>query len=144
MNTPTQRIALNAETVNSDNSPPIDCMTAQQMFQIVHGGTAGSEFEFNCLNPSVKAGWKRLAAMVTGLKLGALEVAEQKCKEACGGSAPSAGYDYFDEVCGLLRVTRQQRDDKEAEIAEFRRKLKAIKLLVEIRHHDDIAAIVED
>lgn len=31
-------------------------------------------------------------------------------KEACGGSEPSEGYTWVDELAGLLRVTRLQRD----------------------------------
>lgn len=49
-----------------------------------------------------------------------LAVAEAKCKEACGECVPSGGYDYFDEVCGLLRVTRCQRDQALEELARLR------------------------
>jgi hypothetical protein len=116
-----------ALAANSQPSPPIYGMTAKQMFQIVYGpGTAGSEFEFDCQNPVVRSGWMRLAAVVSGLKSGALLVAEQKCKEACGDSAPSAGHDYFDEVCGLLRVTRGQRDDASRQLQSAQEKLNAM------------------
>ncbi len=37
----------------------------------------------------------------------------KKLREACGGSEPSAGHSLIDEVCGLLRVTREQRDAAE-------------------------------
>lgn len=35
------------------------------------------------------------------------------------GGKPSAGHDWIDEVLGLLRVARQQRDDAEAQLAKF-------------------------
>ncbi len=38
-----------------------------------------------------------------------------KLMEACGTSEPSAGHDWVDEVCGLLRVARCQRDAAWAE-----------------------------
>src|SRR6266540_2560493 len=46
---------------------------------------------------------------------------EAKLREACGGSEPSGGHDYADEVIGLLRVTRQQRDDAGARAASVER-----------------------
>lgn len=34
-------------------------------------------------------------------------------KEQCGGSAPSGDHGYLEELAGLLRVTRSQRDAAE-------------------------------
>lgn len=42
-----------------------------------------------------------------------LEKVKAKRKEACGSSVPSNGDDWVDEVIGLLRVTRGQRDTEE-------------------------------
>jgi len=42
--------------------------------------------------------------------------AEIRILEAFPDLTPSAGHDYVDEVIGLLRVTRGQRDDAQEEI----------------------------
>ena len=42
-----------------------------------------------------------------------LDKAMETAKEACGGSEPSGGHTYVDELAGLLRMTRGQRDDYE-------------------------------
>ena len=44
---------------------------------------------------------------------GKLDKAMATAKEACGGSEPSGDHTYVDELAGLLRVTRGQRDGYE-------------------------------
>src|SRR6266540_304601 len=63
----------------------------------------------------------RLTRDGASLLVGAEEERQAKLREACGGSEPSGGHDYADEVIGLLRVTRQQRDDAGARAASVER-----------------------
>jgi hypothetical protein len=65
-------------------------------------------------------GWDQvIAAKVNKLEdenkdlRGKLDKAMATAKEACGGSEPSSDYTYVDELAGLLRVTRGQRDGYE-------------------------------
>lgn len=43
---------------------------------------------------------------------------EQRIKEAFPELEPSAGHDYVDEIIGLLRIARMQRDDAETRYLE--------------------------
>lgn len=65
-------------------------------------------------------GWDQvIAAKVNKLEAdneelrGKLDKAMETAKEACGGSDPSGDHTYVDELAGLLRVTRGQRDSYE-------------------------------
>ena len=48
----------------------------------------------------------------------------ERIKAELPGIEPSAGHDWIDEVLGLLRVTRGQRDDNEREILRLKEELK--------------------
>ncbi len=47
----------------------------------------------------------------------------EKIKAACGASEPSSGHTWADEIIGLLRVARSQRDEAEKRCAYLRSKM---------------------
>lgn len=67
--------------------------------------------------------WDAMARVAVVEMRGVLARWERLLTEACAGSQPSSGHDVCDEVCGLFRVTRDQRDQAWKELAEVRAEL---------------------
>jgi hypothetical protein len=61
-------------------------------------------------------------SLIDRTRIATILMFEQRIKEAFPDITPSGGHDYLDELMGLLRVTRMQRDSAERLLSERQRK----------------------